>query len=132
MDRTTEPGAPLSRQDQSRPAQIRRIGRAHLRRWRLDEIVAEVELLLSETVTNAFQHGRGPVGVRLVYGDTHVRIEVTSDPATSPLRQRRAAPLDESGRGLELVAAFADAWGVLPDNTGVWCTLTAPKGGRPG
>ncbi|MPY63287.1 ATP-binding protein, partial [Streptomyces spongiae] len=41
----------------------------------------------------------------------------------------------ESGRGLHLVAALADDWGVTPRPTApgktVWAELCAPTGGRP-
>jgi anti-sigma regulatory factor (Ser/Thr protein kinase) len=36
----------------------------------------------------------------------------------------------ESGRGLFLVASIADEWGVSPDGTTTWCTLTLGGAGR--
>jgi anti-sigma regulatory factor (Ser/Thr protein kinase) len=94
----------------------------------LGEPSTEVQLCVSELVTNVIDHlGPGtPVTVR-VTGTTrgHTRIEVTDpDPRALPVLLR-AAPTDESGRGLALLDALTLRWGVRQgaESKTVWCEL---------
>ena len=104
--------------------------------WRVeDETVELAVLLLSELMTNAYRHARvspgREIGLRCVLGDRGLRVEV-SDASDELPRLRDAALDDESGRGLALVAAFADAWGAFPRPCGigktVWFELKVPGG----
>ncbi len=83
--------------------------RETLREWGLEETGYATELILSELVTNAIRYGSPPVGVRLLHGRCLI-CEVSDGSGTSP-RLRRAATMDEGGRGLFLVAQFAQRWG---------------------
>ncbi|MFJ9816450.1 SpoIIE family protein phosphatase [Streptomyces sp. NPDC101151] len=83
--------------------------RETLREWGLEEAGFATELILSELVTNAIRYGSPPVGVRLLNGRCLI-CEVSDGSGTSP-RLRRAATTDEGGRGLFLVAQFAQRWG---------------------
>ena len=79
-------------------------------------------LLTSEVVANAVLHGAAPVTL-LVHADRggQVRVEVTD---ADPRLPRGSLPdtdeMGESGRGLQIVAALATAWGSAagPDGTG--------------
>ncbi|MEV4611306.1 ATP-binding protein [Kitasatospora sp. NPDC049258] len=94
------------------------------------------ELLLSELVTNAVSHARVPPGrkiqVRLAVEFGRLRIEVHDASAALP-SPTVPAELDESGRGMHLVALLSEAWGVGPRPGGpgkvVWATV-APEDGR--
>ncbi|MGW6456296.1 ATP-binding protein [Streptomyces sp. NPDC055078] len=131
LRRTTPPGEPLTDVDLLRPSQLRRIGRASLRYWGLMSLADVVELVLSELVSNAFLYGCGPVGVRMWRAGSQMFIEVSSEgPGVPSADPAPAAPLSESGRGLFLVAAVADAWDVSPDGSRVRCALTVPGGGE--
>ncbi|MFE5816715.1 ATP-binding protein [Streptomyces sp. NPDC056479] len=73
--------------------------------------------LVAELAANAVTHGRVPgrdfrLLVR-VAGDT-VRIEVTDTRADRLPHVERVAPEAESGRGLAIIDALADRWGVTP------------------
>jgi serine phosphatase RsbU (regulator of sigma subunit)/anti-sigma regulatory factor (Ser/Thr protein kinase) len=83
--------------------------RETLREWGLEEVGFATELILSELITNAIRYGLPPVGVRLLHGRCLI-CEVSDGSGTSP-RLRRAATTDEGGRGLFLVAQFAQRWG---------------------
>ncbi|MFF1745919.1 SpoIIE family protein phosphatase [Streptomyces mirabilis] len=83
--------------------------RETLREWGLEEAGFATELILSELITNAIRYGLPPVGVRLLHGRCLI-CEVSDGSGTSP-RLRRAATTDEGGRGLFLVAQFAQRWG---------------------
>jgi anti-anti-sigma factor len=69
-------------------------------------------LLVSEAVGNAVQHGRPPATLRLVWDGTTFCVEVRDAGVDSLPVQRRAEDLAESGRGIALVDALADNWGV--------------------
>lgn len=104
-----------------------------LRGWAVeDEDAGTVALVVSELVTNSVRHGRVPgrlVALRLTYDrDKTVTVEVTD--ASGERRPRPGGvpargDLVESGRGLTLVAAFADEWGVQERVVGktVWARV---------
>ncbi|MCC3779438.1 SpoIIE family protein phosphatase, partial [Streptomyces sp. UNOB3_S3] len=98
--------------------------------WGLDEISFDIELLLSELVTNAVRYGRGPIQVRLLY-DRTLTCEVSDASSTAP-HLRHAATTDEGGRGLFLVARLSQAWGTRYTAEGkvIWaeCALEMPAG----
>lgn len=60
LERTTLPGQALSDTDRCRPQQFRRLRCALLTSWELLAHIASVELLVTELLTNALQHGEGP------------------------------------------------------------------------
>lgn len=96
-------------------------------------------LLTGELVSNALDHARAPIRVRVVTGRQLVRIEV-HDGSRDPPRLKQV-PLDATnGRGLFLVERLADAWGVArtPEGKVVWFEISvdgsqvepSPPGGR--
>ncbi|MYX16229.1 SpoIIE family protein phosphatase [Streptomyces sp. SID8374] len=102
------------------PGRARRLARRALSRWDLEEMSDEVELLISEVVTNAVRYAERPVTLRLLRTDI-LRCEVGDDSPQLP-RQRRARDTDEGGRGLFLVNRLARRWGATRLSTGkvVW------------
>jgi anti-sigma regulatory factor (Ser/Thr protein kinase) len=105
---------------------LRRISAAKLRLWGLAALMDDAKLLISELVTNALQHSDGEIEFRLVVTLRGLLISVNDGSAHRP--QLCVVGADsESGRGLFLVAALADGWGVSPDGTTTWCTLATPK-----
>lgn len=91
-----------------------------------DETIADVELVVTELVTNAVLHGRPPVTIRLVLDKTDVRIEVEDTGRDLPVLGR-PGPGSMTGRGLSLVAALSSRWGVDAGRRQgkiVWAELT--------
>ncbi|MEE1767960.1 SpoIIE family protein phosphatase [Streptomyces sp. JV185] len=90
----------------------------------LEEEAFATELILSELVTNAVRYGTAPIEVRLLY-DRNLICEVSDSSSTSP-HLRYAATTDEGGRGLFLVAQFAERWGTRYTETGkvIWSEQT--------
>ena len=94
----------------------------------LEHRLEDGELALSELVTNAVLHGRDPLTVRLLRGEQSLRAEVADASAVSP----SFSMLDQTavtGRGLLLISAVADRWGVEPSEVGkvVWFELLAGR-----
>ncbi|GAB2746038.1 SpoIIE family protein phosphatase/ATP-binding protein [Streptomyces bullii] len=102
--------------------------RETLRTWGLEEIGFTTELILSELATNAIRYGLPPVRVRMLYGRCLI-CEVSDGSSTSP-RLRRATTTDEGGRGLFLVAQFAQRWGTRYTARGkvIWAEQTLSDG----
>ncbi|MCP3819044.1 ATP-binding protein [Streptomyces sp. A3M-1-3] len=124
------------------PRTPRSVGRARAllgaqaREWKVsDELAGTAVLLLSELMTNACRHARVPPGrevwARCGLTDGTLRVEVLDANDVLP-QPRSAGPDDESGRGLALVGALADAWGASPRDCGigktVWFELAVPAG----
>ncbi|MCX5211907.1 ATP-binding protein [Kitasatospora sp. NBC_00240] len=83
-------------------------------------------LLLTELLSNAVRLGGFPA-VTLELRAKVVRITV-ADHVPGAVAVRRADPDDTSGRGLFLVEALADAWGVTDIGTygkAIWATAAA-------
>ncbi|MDQ1038138.1 anti-sigma regulatory factor (Ser/Thr protein kinase) [Streptomyces sp. V3I8] len=96
----------------------RRFTSEQLRTWALPLDPARAEHIVAELAANAITHGRVPGrDFRLtlyVVGGT-LRIEVTDTRGDRPVRHpRQHGPVDESGRGLVIVEALCDRWGVTP------------------
>ncbi len=97
-----------------------------LTEWGLEELAFTTELILSELITNAIRHASGPVRVRLLH-DRYLICEVSDNSSTSP-HLRHAAHTDEGGRGLFLVAQFAERWGTRYTKQGkvIWTEQPLP------
>ncbi len=106
------------------PGAARRFTRSTLSAWDLDAHGDVAELLVSELVTNAINHGRTTCLLELTATPTVLRAAVADDGDGAP-QLRYAGPEDESGRGLAIVEALASRWGVEPTSSGkvVWFEL---------
>ncbi|MEU9159724.1 SpoIIE family protein phosphatase [Streptomyces sp. NPDC048424] len=112
-------------------SRVRNAGSAQLAAWGLEEISFTTELILSELITNAIRYGSAPVRVRLLRDRTLI-CEVSDGSSTSP-HLRYAATTDEGGRGLFLVAQYAERWGTRYTERGkvIWAELPLTGGGEP-
>jgi serine phosphatase RsbU (regulator of sigma subunit)/PAS domain-containing protein len=81
-----------------------------LETWGLEAMAFTTELMISELVTNAIRYGIEPIRLRILHDSDTLICEVADGSSTSP-HLRRAATTDEGGRGLFLVAQFAQRWG---------------------
>jgi anti-sigma regulatory factor (Ser/Thr protein kinase) len=141
-----QPGSPLRNfsvllSPTPRGARLARLlATEQLRAWGLP--LDPAQLIVAELATNAATHGRvaGRNFQLLLYvvGRT-LRVEVTDTRGDRLPRLQPADATEEAGRGLTLVAALADRWGVahgLPPRKTVWAELTvtaplSPERGRP-
>ncbi|MFE2554068.1 ATP-binding protein [Streptomyces sp. NPDC059355] len=111
-------------QDAQRAGQARHIARAWLHLWGASDLVDTTVSALSEVVTNAFVHGQGDtVTVRLTLTDGQLLIQVDgSGPWLPEVNCPDPDQLEEGGRGLWLVDALSDSWGVLEGGQ-IWCSI---------
>jgi len=119
---TGSTGGVVADADRAVPGRARVIVRAGLRYWGWPALIESADVLVTELVTNALEHGIGDVGLRVYLTDTHLVIEVRDGSHEIPV-VREAALDDEDGRGLFLVRAISDAWGVSSDGMTTWCSL---------
>jgi anti-sigma regulatory factor (Ser/Thr protein kinase) len=74
-------------------------------------------LLVSELVTNAFQHGAGQIRLTVDSDSDGIRAQVDDE--------GRIERTESDGFGLRFLAKLADTWGLEQGTAKVWFTLTA-------
>ena len=122
--------------------------------WGLEAICDDLVLPVSELITNAVLHARTPVGVTVSLTGSFIEVAVRDGnprpPVLRPVRLDLDAAVDEAdvrdprlhvgdagsiaaGRGLRIVDAVADEWGVSELSAGkdVWFRLRCPRGWAP-
>ncbi|MCF3960095.1 SpoIIE family protein phosphatase [Streptomyces fuscigenes] len=99
-----------------------------LEEWGLTGNALATELIVSELVTNAIRHGAPPVQLRLIR-DRFLTCEVSDTSPAAP-HLRHARTLDESGRGLFIVAQLAQQWGTRYTGSGktIWTEQSLSPG----
>jgi sodium/proline symporter len=87
----------------------------------------DLELVVSELVTNAVRAGTESVGVALSLEGDRIVLRVSDDAGGWP-EARDPGVDDTGGRGLPLVSAISSSWGVRLSGTGkvVWAELRVP------
>jgi anti-sigma regulatory factor (Ser/Thr protein kinase) len=96
--------------------------------------IDEVVLVVSELVGNAVRHAGSAKGELAICWDldaSGVRVEVT-DASTKQLVRRTPSATDPSGRGLQIIDAMSDDWGVVPlrDGKRVWAHIPVRRAAR--
>ncbi|GAA3879853.1 ATP-binding protein [Streptomyces lacrimifluminis] len=111
----------------SRIGQVRRIVSAQLRYWHLDPLIDRASLGVTELLTNVHRHAQPDkmctVDIEVLLDRLTVSVH-DHDPRIPELRD--ADPTATCGRGLAMVAAVSESWGVRPDGESgkvVWFTL---------
>ncbi len=87
------------------------------------EIVDAAELMACELATNCVRHAHTDFELA-IHARGEIRVEVRDTNHGQPV-PGSPAPVEPSGRGLLIVEAMSDAWGVTPSSTGktVWFAL---------
>ncbi|MET8327859.1 SpoIIE family protein phosphatase [Streptomyces sp. NPDC005181] len=105
----------------------RAAARRQLAAWKIDEDSAfTTELIVSELVGNAVRYGAPPLRLRLIL-DGMLTCEV-SDAVSSAPHLKHARTIDETGRGLFIIATVADNWGTHYDAQGKTVWVQQPTG----
>jgi anti-sigma regulatory factor (Ser/Thr protein kinase) len=101
-----------------------------------ESVVDDASVILSELLSNALRHARPlPSGqVRVTWGRRGDRLEVAvSDGGAMTEPRRKPGALSSlGGRGLGIVEALSEGWGVRHEDgvTTVWAVLHAPRSTR--
>ncbi|MCH6162594.1 ATP-binding protein [Streptomyces marispadix] len=119
-------------------SEARRCVVARLREWGAHEdVCGDAELVISELFTNAVLHTDSvEIGYGLRVTGMHLRVEVADEGCRSKEQRLRSAECEEeNGRGLLLVKAFSETWGVRARENGqgsvTWADLPyRPAPGR--
>ncbi|MGW4911847.1 ATP-binding SpoIIE family protein phosphatase [Streptomyces sp. NPDC004270] len=123
----------VQRHDLRAVADVRRFLRARARSWDWEAVSSDLELAVTELVTNGLVHADSEVEVRLREYADRLRVDVRDSDPRPPLPAPVLASGEtdresEHGRGLLIVDALAASWGNSPSGRGksVWFELTRP------
>lgn len=121
--------------DGSAPHEARAAVRSALDGWGVPgPVVDDAVLAASELVANVVLHARttGSLDIELGLTRAWLRLSVTDGSSTPPLA-RLADGSAESGRGLAILAALSDRWGIEPfvDGKRVWIEIDLERVGLP-
>jgi anti-sigma regulatory factor (Ser/Thr protein kinase) len=88
------------------------------------ETVEAAELMSSELATNSVLHARSDFELAILRSREQIRVEVSDHGHGRPV-PRSPTPQEQSGRGLQIVQALSEDWGITPSPGGklVWFTL---------
>jgi anti-sigma regulatory factor (Ser/Thr protein kinase) len=105
-------------------AKARRFAEGTLQDWGCEPLIESARLLVSELVVNAVLHAHTEAGLVLRFDGAVLHVEV-SDGSTRMPRRRAYSPTATTGRGLMILDAVADDWGVDLDSDSktVWFDL---------
>jgi anti-sigma regulatory factor (Ser/Thr protein kinase) len=117
---------------------------AGVARWLVNDLLRDLvdedtrdtaALLTTELVSNAIRHTRDELVVTVRVAGGRLRVGVADSSHRRP-QLVQVGGRDTSGRGLHLIDAMADRWGVDPDDRGlgktVWFELAVEPGPEPG
>jgi signal transduction histidine kinase len=94
-----------------------------------DDVAELIAVMTSEIATNCIRHAGTGFLVRIDRTPNEVRVAITDNGAGQPV-VRSPLPTEPTGRGLRIVRALADRWGIVHatdarDKT-VWFCLAVP------
>jgi two-component sensor histidine kinase len=93
------------------------------------DVAEAVAVMVSELATNSLRHAGTHFSVRVDTDGAQIRIAV-ADAGSGQPAIRSPRPSEPTGRGLQIVRALADDWGVAPLQDGrgkvVWFTVEVP------
>lgn len=120
-------------------AALRRLIGLRLRQWGIPHVIDAAAICVTELVSNVIRHvgELTPTTLTVSMNGTFLRLDVQDPDARALPTLLAAGPDAEGGRGMALVDAAADRWGVIlrADSKVTWCELatglTAPDGHVP-
>lgn len=111
--------------DRAAPAQARHLADSYMERLGVDPRVRRtVQLMVSELVTNAVQHGGPPIRLAIRAYTGHLVVEVKD--CGPPLPHDLVSHDVARGRGLFIVEQLSRRWGERSHHQGktVWCDVS--------
>jgi anti-sigma regulatory factor (Ser/Thr protein kinase) len=116
----------------------RKFATTTLQRWGVPDREADVAVVVSELLSNAVRHALPlapnppdrPIRLGLLHAGPSIMCAV-ADPSEQVPVPREPRWLEESGRGLHVIAALSDQWGSCPapgqPGKVVWATFRTPR-----
>ena len=94
------------------------------------DTLASLQLVVSELVTNSVKHGPGrPIRLEVELDRAGALRGEVEDQGDGVVEIREEAKeLDTGGRGLRIVDALTERWGVFEGSTHVWFEIPPPRG----
>lgn len=93
--------------------------------------LGELQLVVTELITNALVHGEGAIRLDVQVSFCGVHGEVTDEGGGFTYEPRPTHPAALSGRGLHIVDTLTSEWGIEPGVSRVWFRMdSGPR--RPG
>ena len=89
------------------------------------EQLKNANVMISELVSNAFQHGEGQICLTVESGPEGVWAQVSDQGCPASIATPVPRP-ERRGWGLYFVDRLADSWGVEAGEARVWFRVTAP------
>jgi anti-sigma regulatory factor (Ser/Thr protein kinase) len=85
-----------------------------------------IELMVSELATNCVQHAQSDFELEIEHRSGTIRVEARDRGSGHPTL-RSPTPREPTGRGLRVVEALSESWGIEPMTEGktVWFTVAA-------
>jgi len=90
--------------------------------------MAELELVVSELVTNAFEHGHGTIHLDLTHDGDQLHGFVSNNGNGFAYKNRTVGDHELRRRGLSIADALVAHWGINRGSTHVWFHMS-PTGG---
>jgi anti-sigma regulatory factor (Ser/Thr protein kinase) len=90
--------------------------------------LADLELVISELVTNAVDHGRGTIRLAIHNDGDGLDGSVTDDGDGFAYAARAVGDHELRGRGLPIVDALVTRWGIGEGSTRVWFHMSTIGG----
>ncbi len=111
-------------------AAARALVRRELPSWGAEALVDDCVLVVGELAANVVRHGGAAFTLRLAGDGAGIRGEIF-DPGEGVPRARLSGPGATDGRGLLIVGALTDEWGVRPGRYGktVWFVVGGARRG---
>lgn len=96
--------------------------------WRCDVLADAAAVMVTELVTNVFLHARTDCLVHAAFDHSILTVTVT-DGDSQEVSAQPPSDTAEEGRGLAIVAALADTWGIDHSDgaKSVWFRLSSAK-----
>ncbi|HSE08842.1 MAG TPA: ATP-binding protein [Nocardioidaceae bacterium] len=107
------------------PGRARRWIVQRCQEWRCDAIADDAALMVTELVTNVFLHARTDCLIHAEFVRSMLTVAVT-DGDNEEISAHPPSTTAEDGRGLAIVAALADTWGIQHNDgaKSVWFRLS--------
>lgn len=83
----------------------------------------DLQLVVTELVSNAYQHGEGEMTLVLEVGPAAFHVEVIDEGRGAALEIREQKEFGPGGLGLRLVDTLSSAWGAYEGTTHVWADV---------